>query len=70
MLVEHYSCYFMQVLQLLNNNMHDDEPCPWCWWQVRERCKKEWTMFQSRLANAEDAYYKAVGVDIFNSTTP
>jgi len=47
-----------------------DESCPWCWWQVRERCKKEWTMFQSRLANAEDAYYKAVGVDMFNSTTP
>lgn len=42
----------------------------WCWWQVRERCKREWTMFQSRLANAEDAYYKAVGVDMFNSTTP
>ncbi|CAJ1938187.1 unnamed protein product [Sphenostylis stenocarpa] len=40
------------------------------WQGVRERCRKEWTMFQSRLANAEDAYYKAVGVDMFNSTTP
>ncbi|KAG5015576.1 hypothetical protein JHK85_021712 [Glycine max] len=38
--------------------------------QVRERCKREWTMFQSRLANAEDAYYRAVGGDMFNSTTP
>ncbi|TKY60234.1 hypothetical protein E2542_SST17330 [Spatholobus suberectus] len=40
------------------------------WQGVRERCKKEWTMFQSRLANAEDAYYKAMGAYLFNSTTP
>jgi len=38
--------------------------------QVRERCRKEWTMFQSRMARAENAYYKAVGIDLFNSTNP
>ncbi|KAG7012780.1 hypothetical protein SDJN02_25533, partial [Cucurbita argyrosperma subsp. argyrosperma] len=30
------------------------------WQGVRERCKKEWTMFQSRLANAEKAYFKSL----------
>lgn len=27
-------------------------------------------MFQSRLANAENAYYKSIGVDMTNSTAP
>lgn len=27
-------------------------------------------MFQSRMASAENAYYKAVGIDLFNSTNP
>lgn len=40
------------------------------WQGVRERCRKEWTMFQSRMARAENAYYKAVGIDLFNSTNP
>ncbi|KAL2332731.1 hypothetical protein Fmac_013944 [Flemingia macrophylla] len=31
------------------------------WQGVRERCRKEWTMFQSRLAIAENAYYKSIG---------
>ncbi|BAT89865.1 hypothetical protein VIGAN_06098000, partial [Vigna angularis var. angularis] len=68
--VEHYTCYIIQILRLLNSNIHVDESCPWCWWQVRERCKKEWKMFQSRLANVEYAYYKAMRVNMFNSTTP
>ncbi|KAG5093354.1 hypothetical protein JHK84_048942 [Glycine max] len=38
------------------------------WQGVRERCRKEWTMFQSRLANAENAYYKSMGTDTSNST--
>ncbi|XP_028776544.1 uncharacterized protein LOC114733278 isoform X1 [Neltuma alba] len=38
------------------------------WQGVRERCRKEWTMFQSRLTSAENAYYKAVGIDTSNST--
>ena len=36
--------------------------------QVRERCKKEWTMFQDRMANAETAYFQAMGIDLPNST--
>ncbi|BBG94032.1 Protein of unknown function D [Prunus dulcis] len=39
------------------------------WQGVRERCRKEWTMFQMRVANAENAYFKAIGVDPSNSTT-
>lgn len=37
------------------------------WQGVRERCRKEWTMFQSRLANAEKAYFKSLGIDPSNS---
>ncbi|KVI05686.1 Protein of unknown function DUF707 [Cynara cardunculus var. scolymus] len=29
---------------------------------VRDRCKKEWRIFQDRVSNAEKAYYKSVGV--------
>ncbi|XP_010556214.1 PREDICTED: uncharacterized protein LOC104825558 [Tarenaya hassleriana] len=29
------------------------------WQGVRERCKREWTMFQNRMANAEKDYLKA-----------
>ncbi|KAI9116972.1 hypothetical protein K1719_011971 [Acacia pycnantha] len=38
------------------------------WQGVRERCRKEWTMFQSRLTNAENTYYKSFGIDPSNST--
>jgi len=38
-------------------------------WQVRDRCRKEWTMFQSRVANAEKAYFKSIGVDPSNLTS-
>ncbi|KAJ8758887.1 hypothetical protein K2173_002666 [Erythroxylum novogranatense] len=33
------------------------------WQGVRERCRKEWTMYQTRLANAEAYYYRAIGID-------
>ncbi|XP_068665344.1 uncharacterized protein [Aristolochia californica] len=36
---------------------------------VRERCKKEWAMFQDRMADAEKAYYKEMGITQPNSTT-
>ncbi|XP_052204151.1 uncharacterized protein LOC127809425 isoform X2 [Diospyros lotus] len=39
------------------------------WLGVRERCKKEWSMFQARLGNAEKAYYRSMGVEPPNSTT-
>ncbi|KAJ1376012.1 hypothetical protein SESBI_50384, partial [Sesbania bispinosa] len=38
------------------------------WMGVRERCKKEWTMFQSRLAGAENAYFKSMRNDMSNSS--
>lgn len=43
--------------------------CIFYWCQVRDRCRKEWTMFQGRMANAEHAYFKAMGIDPSNSTT-
>uniref|UniRef100_A0A2N9HX97 Lysine ketoglutarate reductase trans-splicing related 1 n=1 Tax=Fagus sylvatica TaxID=28930 RepID=A0A2N9HX97_FAGSY len=39
------------------------------WQGVRERCRKEWTMFQDRLAKAENEYYKAIEIDSSNSST-
>lgn len=39
------------------------------WEGVRERCRREWTMFQDRMATAEMAYYKAMGINPPNSTT-
>ncbi|KAJ0038458.1 hypothetical protein Pint_22865 [Pistacia integerrima] len=38
------------------------------WQGVRERCRKEWTMFQSRMTIAESTYFKALGIDPNNST--
>ncbi|KAK6116556.1 hypothetical protein DH2020_049662 [Rehmannia glutinosa] len=36
--------------------------------KVRLRCRREWTMFQARMDNAEKAYYKSVRVDPSNFT--
>ncbi|KAI4350619.1 hypothetical protein L6164_005062 [Bauhinia variegata] len=38
------------------------------WEGVRERCNKEWTMFQDRMANAERAYFQAMGIAPPNPT--
>ncbi|OEL37870.1 hypothetical protein BAE44_0001112, partial [Dichanthelium oligosanthes] len=38
------------------------------WEGVRERCRKEWGMFQTRLADAEKAYYLEHGITPPNST--
>ncbi|XP_044492023.1 uncharacterized protein LOC123215834 [Mangifera indica] len=38
------------------------------WQGVRERCRKEWTMFQSRMTKAEKTYFEAMGIDPNNST--
>ncbi|XP_057948782.1 uncharacterized protein LOC131144263 [Malania oleifera] len=38
------------------------------WEGVRERCRKEWTIFQTRITNAENAYFKKMGIDPSNST--
>lgn len=34
------------------------------WQGVRDRCKKEWSMFQARMRNAENDYYKQKGLNI------
>ncbi|KAJ4810056.1 lysine ketoglutarate reductase trans-splicing protein (DUF707) [Rhynchospora pubera] len=38
------------------------------WEGVRERCRKEWSMFQTRLADAEKQYYIEKGIVPPNST--
>ncbi|KAL6345075.1 hypothetical protein AAG906_013558 [Vitis piasezkii] len=38
------------------------------WQGVKERCKKEWTMFRVRMTNAEKAYYKEMRISPTNST--
>ncbi|KAF5479693.1 hypothetical protein F2P56_000493 [Juglans regia] len=38
------------------------------WEGVRERCRREWTMFQERMVNAEKEYFMAMGIDATNST--
>ncbi|URD83655.1 lysine ketoglutarate reductase trans-splicing related 1 [Musa troglodytarum] len=38
------------------------------WEGVRERCRKEWAIFQSRLSDAERAYYLSMGIAPRNST--
>ncbi|KAF5940059.1 hypothetical protein HYC85_021226 [Camellia sinensis] len=38
------------------------------WQGVRERCRREWKMFQDRVANAEKAYNKSIGIDLPKST--
>lgn len=38
------------------------------WEGVRERCRKEWGMFQNRLADAEKAYFKDTGISPPNKT--
>ncbi|KAK6922290.1 Protein of unknown function DUF707 [Dillenia turbinata] len=35
---------------------------------VRDRCHKEWKMFQDRMAKAEKAYYKSIGIDPRNQS--
>ncbi|KAJ8426352.1 hypothetical protein Cgig2_023884 [Carnegiea gigantea] len=39
------------------------------WEGVRERCRREWTMFQDRMATAEQAYYESLGIAV-NKTAP
>jgi hypothetical protein len=38
------------------------------WEGVRARCRKEWGTFQTRLADAEKAYYRMMGITPPNST--
>ncbi|XP_070672900.1 uncharacterized protein [Malus domestica] len=38
------------------------------WEGVRERCRREWTMFRARMASAEKAYFEEMGIDPPNTT--
>ncbi|XP_065879833.1 uncharacterized protein [Euphorbia lathyris] len=38
------------------------------WEGVRERCRREWAMFQDRMNNAEKSYFDTMGVDPRNGT--
>ncbi|CAK9161754.1 unnamed protein product [Ilex paraguariensis] len=55
------------VPSLGNQGQPENGKAPWE--GVRERCRKEWTIFQDRMAGAEKAYFRAMGIDPPNSTT-
>ncbi|KAM7250350.1 hypothetical protein ACFE04_022233 [Oxalis oulophora] len=38
------------------------------WQGVRDRCMKEWTIFQSRMTNAENEYFMSLALQTDNST--
>ncbi|KAL6342824.1 hypothetical protein AAG906_016843 [Vitis piasezkii] len=54
------------VPSLGNQGQAENGKAPWQ--GVREKCKKEWTMFRVRMTNAEKAYYKEMGINPTNST--
>uniref|UniRef100_A0A0E0H8F5 tRNA pseudouridine(55) synthase n=2 Tax=Oryza TaxID=4527 RepID=A0A0E0H8F5_ORYNI len=56
-----------QVVPSLGNQGKSENGRP-AWEGVRARCRKEWGMFQTRMAEAEKAYYKMMGITPPNST--
>ncbi|KAJ3671754.1 hypothetical protein LUZ60_007833 [Juncus effusus] len=54
------------VPSLGNQGQAENGKAPWQ--GVRERCRKEWGMFQTRMKEAEDAYYKEMNITLPNST--
>ncbi|MQL98385.1 hypothetical protein Taro_031091 [Colocasia esculenta] len=54
------------VPSLGNQGKAHDGKAPWE--GVRERCRKEWAMFQARLQEAEKAYYQKMGITPPNTT--
>lgn len=55
------------VPSLGNQGQAENGKAPWE--GVRERCRREWTMFQDRVAAAEKAYFEALGINPYNSTS-
>ncbi|XP_054789384.1 uncharacterized protein LOC129294937 [Prosopis cineraria] len=55
------------VPSLGNQGQAQDGKAPWQ--GVRDRCYKEWTMFQERMTQAEGAYFQAMGITPPNSST-
>uniref|UniRef100_A0A0E0DKY0 tRNA pseudouridine(55) synthase n=1 Tax=Oryza meridionalis TaxID=40149 RepID=A0A0E0DKY0_9ORYZ len=56
-----------QVVPSLGNQGKSENGRP-AWEGVRARCRKEWGMFQTRMVEAEKAYYKMMGITPPNST--
>ncbi|XP_077229734.1 uncharacterized protein LOC143862548 [Tasmannia lanceolata] len=54
------------VPSLGNQGQADNGKAPWE--GVRERCRKEWSIFQGRMKDAENAYFKEMGIVPPNST--
>ncbi|TVT99668.1 hypothetical protein EJB05_34446 [Eragrostis curvula] len=54
------------VPSLGNQGQPENGKAPWV--GVRARCRKEWGIFQTRMAEAEKAYYKMMGITPPNST--
>jgi len=54
------------VPSLGNQGRSENGKAPWE--GVRERCRKEWGMFQTRIAEADKAYYEMMGVTPPNVT--
>ncbi|KAL3511350.1 hypothetical protein ACH5RR_030751 [Cinchona calisaya] len=55
------------IPSLGNQGQSENGKAPWE--GVRERCRREWTMFQIRMSNAEKAYYQEKGIDPSNFTS-
>ncbi|KAG0455393.1 hypothetical protein HPP92_024348 [Vanilla planifolia] len=56
-----------QVIPSLGNEGHSENGrAPWE--GVRERCRKEWGIFQTRLSDAEKVYYRTMGITPPNDT--
>lgn len=55
------------IPSLGNQGQADEGKKPWQ--GVRERCKLEWKMFRHRFADAEENYYKSMGLDPSNTTS-
>ncbi|KAI9072140.1 hypothetical protein K1719_045917 [Acacia pycnantha] len=55
------------VPSLGNQGQAQDGKAPWQ--GVRDRCYKEWTMFQERMSQAEREYFQAMGITPPNSST-
>ncbi|CAL9045989.1 uncharacterized protein LOC135674583 [Musa acuminata AAA Group] len=54
------------VPSLGNQGLAENGRAPWE--GVRQRCRKEWGMFQTRMSDAEKAYFRAMGISPPNST--
>ncbi|KAJ8504106.1 hypothetical protein OPV22_004992 [Ensete ventricosum] len=54
------------VPSLGNQGLPENGRAPWE--GVRQRCRKEWGMFQARMSDAEKAYFRAMGITPSNLT--